>query len=140
MAASSRAIFGLIGSGGHARETMAFAREFIETRPDLQIGRDRIVFVDRQAASPIGDHAVLGDDEFTALDSPRHFAVAIGDGATRRAVAERLEAAGCRPLSLIAASATVDAKARIQPGAQIAQSGRDHRASFAGQRLRQHRP
>lgn len=123
MAASSRAIFGLIGTGGHARETMAFASAFIETRPDLKIDGDRIVFVDRQPGPAIGGHAVMNEDGFIALDSPRHFAVAIGDGATRRVVAERLEVARCRPLSLIAPSATVAAGAAVAPGALIGPYG-----------------
>ncbi len=112
-------MFGLIGTGGHARETMPFARAFIAARPDLGIDVDRIVFVDRQGGAAIGDHLVLGEDEFLALDTERDFAVAIGDGATRWAVAERLENQGCRALTLIAATATVDTRTRIGAGALI---------------------
>lgn len=119
MAASSRAIFGLIGTGGHARETMAFARPFITGNPDLQIDGERILFVDREAVAAIGDHAVMCEEKFVALEAPRRFAVAIGDGVIRRRVAERLEAAGCVGLSLIAVSATVAAASQVSPGAVI---------------------
>jgi sugar O-acyltransferase (sialic acid O-acetyltransferase NeuD family) len=119
MAASLQAVFGLIGTGGHARETMAFAPAFLAARPELGVDPDRMMFVDRADGPALGGRRVIGEDAFLALGGERLFAVAIGDGATRRSVAERLEAVGCRPQTLIAATATVDAGARIAPGALI---------------------
>lgn len=116
----AQATFGLIGTGGHARETLPWARAFLAARPDLGIDADRIVMVDRQAGAPVDGCRVLAEDVFTALDGTRDFAVAIGDPAVRWAVAERLEAEGCRGLTLIADSATVAASARIAPGGLIA--------------------
>jgi sugar O-acyltransferase (sialic acid O-acetyltransferase NeuD family) len=112
-------MFGLIGAGGHARETMPWARAFIAANPDLHIDLDRIVFVDRAPGPAIGDHLVLGEDAFLALATTRAFAVAIGDSATRRAVAERLKGGGCRALTIVAPTATVEARTRIAPGALI---------------------
>jgi hypothetical protein len=96
LAASSRAVFGLIGTGGHARETMAFARAFITGNPDLRIDGDRIVFVDREAGAAIGGHGVICEEAFVALAAPRRFAVAMEDGVIRRRVATRAIAAGTR--------------------------------------------
>ncbi|WP_309629591.1 acetyltransferase [Brevundimonas sp.] len=120
MARSSQAIFGLIGAGGHGRETMPFVRAHIAAHPDLGIDVDRVVFVDRQAGTAVGGHLVLAEDEFAAMDAERLFAVAVGQPAVRRAIAERLESARCRALTLIARTATVVDSARVAPGALIA--------------------
>lgn len=117
---SSQAIFGLVGTGGHGRETMPFARAHIAAHPDLGIDVDRVVFVDREAGPALGDHLVLAEAEFTAMDAERLFAVAIGSPETRWAAAERLEAVGCRALTVIAKSAIVIDSARVAPGALIA--------------------
>ena len=117
---TSQAIFGLVGTGGHGRETMPFARAHIAAHPDLGIDVDRIVFVEREASAAIGDHLVLSEDEFTAMGGERLFAVAIGKPETRWAVAERLEAVGCRALTVMAKTATVVDGARVAPGALMA--------------------
>lgn len=120
MARSSQTIFGLIGVGGHGRETMPFARAHIAAHPDLGIDVDRVVFVDRHAGPAVGGHLVLAEDEFAAMGDERLFAVAVGQPAARRAIAERLQAAGCRALTLIAKTATVVDSARVASGALIA--------------------
>ena len=117
---TSQAIFGLVGTGGHGRETMPFARAHIAAHPDLGIDVDRVVFVEREAGPAVGGHLVLAEAEFEALDADRWFGVAIGRPETRWAVAERLEAAGCRALSVVAKTATVIDGARVAPGALIA--------------------
>ncbi|WP_428151397.1 acetyltransferase [Brevundimonas sp.] len=117
---TSQAIFGLVGVGGHGRETMPFARAHIAAHPDLGVDVDRIVFVDREPGPAIGGHGVLAEDAFTAVDGERLFAVAVGKPETRRAIAERLEAVGCRALTVIATSATVVDSARVASGGLIA--------------------
>lgn len=117
---TSQAIFGLIGAGGHGRETMPYARAHIAAYPDLGIDMDRVVFVERQASPVVAGHRVLAEDAFTAMDGERLFAVAVGQPAARWAIAERLEAVGCRALTVIANSATVVDSARVAPGALIA--------------------
>ncbi|WP_298158974.1 acetyltransferase [Brevundimonas sp.] len=117
---SSRAIFGLVGAGGHGRETMPFVRTQIAARPDLGVDPDRIVFVDREAGPDVGGHRVISEAEFVAQAGERLFAVAIGRPETRLAVAGRLEAAGCRALTVTAATATILDSARVAPGALIA--------------------
>ena len=91
---------GVIGTGGFAREVLPVARAFLKHHPELKIEPGRIVFVDRDGGEPVNGVPVLSEAEFAALDGERHFTVAIGDGAVRQAVAARLEAAGCLPLSI----------------------------------------
>ena len=109
--------FGLIGTGGFAREVMPVARAFLRRHADLGIEPGRIVFVDRDGGAPVGDVPVLSEAEFLALDGERRFGVAIGDGAARRTVAERLEAAGCRPLSIQADNVLLPEDLDCGPGA-----------------------
>ncbi len=115
---TSQAIFGLVGTGGHGRETLPFARAHIAAHPEL--GIDRIVFVDREACPAVAGCPVISEAEFAAMDADRGFAVAIGKPETRWAVAERLEAAGCRARTIVAPSAIVISSARVAPGALIA--------------------
>ncbi len=117
---SSQAIFGLVGAGGHGRETMPHARAHIAAHPDLGIDVDRVVFVERQAGPAVAGHLVVAEDDFTAMDAERLFAVAVGRPARRWAIAERLEAAGCRAQTVVARTATVLQSARVAPGALIA--------------------
>ena len=116
---TSQAIFGLIGAGGHGRETMPHARAHIAAHPDLGIDVDRIVFVERRSGPAVAGHLVLAEDEFIAMDGERMFAVAVGEPEMRWAIAERVEALGCRALTVIARTATVIESARVAPGALI---------------------
>lgn len=116
---TSQAIFGLIGVGGHGRETMPHARAHIAAHPDLGIDVDRVVFVERRAGPAVGGHLVIAEDEFTAMDAERFFAVAVGDPARRWTIAEGLEMLGCRALTVVARTATVIDGARMAPGALI---------------------
>ncbi|WP_426041790.1 acetyltransferase [Brevundimonas sp. TWP2-3-4b1] len=92
--------FGIIGTGGFAREVLPVARAFLRHRPELKIEPGRVVFVDRHGGEPVNAAPVLSEAEFLALDGNRYFALAIADGAMRQTIAERLEAAGCLPLSI----------------------------------------
>jgi len=112
--------FGLIGTGGFAREVMPVARAFLRHHPDLGIESGRIVFVDREGGAPVGGIPVLSEAEFLALDGERHFSIAVGDGAVRQTIAERLEAAGCLPLSIRAENALLPDDLDCGPGAVFA--------------------
>lgn len=118
--ANTGPLFGLVGAGGHGRETLAYARPFLVARPELGFAPDRIVFVDRVAAGPVDGVPVMAEADFLTIDVDKDFAVAVGDPAARWAIAERLEAEGCRALSIVADSAAVAASARVAPGALIA--------------------
>ncbi|WP_269515268.1 acetyltransferase [Brevundimonas subvibrioides] len=109
--------FGLIGTGGFAREVMPVARGFLRHHPDLGIEPGRIVFVDREGGAPVDGIPVLSEAEFLALDGDRHFTLAVGDGAVRQAIAERLEAFGCHPLSIRADNVLLPDDLDCGPGA-----------------------
>jgi len=109
--------FGIIGTGGFAREVLPVARTFLRHRPELKVEPGRIVFVDRDGGAPVDGVPILSDAEFLALEGERHFTVAIGEGAMRQAIAERLEAAGCRPLSIHADTVILPDDLDCGPGA-----------------------
>lgn len=108
---------GIIGMGGFAREVLPVARAFLKHHPALKIEPGRIVFVDRDGGEPISGAPVLSEAEFTALEGERHFVIAIGDGAIRQTIAERLEAAGCSPLSIHADNVLLPEHLDCGPGA-----------------------
>ncbi len=110
-------ILGIIGTGGFAREVLPVARAFVRHRPELKIEPGRIVFVDRDGGEPVSDVPVLSEAEFVALEGERHFTVAIGDGAVRQMISERLEAAGCLPLSIQADNVLLPEDLDCGPGA-----------------------
>lgn len=109
--------FGIIGTGGFAREVLPVARAFLRHHPEFKVEPGRIVFVDRDGGEPVGGAPVLSEAEFTALEGERYFAIAIGDGAVRQTIAERLEAAGCAPLSIHADNVFLPATLDCGPGA-----------------------
>lgn len=112
--------FGLIGTGGFAREILPAARAFLRHHPDLTIEPGRIVLVDREAGEPVSGTPVLAEAEFLAIEGERYFAIAVGDGAMRQAIADRLEAAGCLPLSIRADNVILPDDLDCGPGAVFA--------------------
>jgi len=110
-------IFGVFGTGGFAREVLPVARGFLRHHPELKIEPGRIVFVDRDGGDPVSGVPVLSEAEFVALEGERYFTIAIGDGAVRQAIAERLETAGCRPLSIQADNVLLPEDLDCGPGA-----------------------
>ena len=109
--------FGIIGTGGFAREVLPVARAFLRHHVDLKIEPGRIVFIDRDGGEPVNDVPVLSEAEFVALEGERYFTVAIGDGAVRQTIAERLEAAGCQSLSIQADNVLLPDDLDCGPGA-----------------------
>lgn len=99
----------IFGPGGFGREILNLARFAAD-----QAGAGDVVFV---ADSPGGDVAgvlVIGAD---ALRPDDRLAIAIGDSAVRRAVAERL--AAYAPATLVAATAVVGPEVELGEGAVI---------------------
>lgn len=93
--------FGLFGTGGCARSVMPFARHIWSADHGSEVG---LCFVDRQAGGTIAGLPVLDEAEFLGLPAERWFAVAIAKPALRRSIVERCQAAGARPLTLVAPS------------------------------------
>lgn len=111
---SSR-LFALYGAGGFAREVMPFARQ------QLSAEGWQVVFVETHpAAAVVNGVPVWSEDAFFAASADeRGFAVAVGDSSARQAIAERCEARGARPVTLVAPSAWVHDGSRIGDGSII---------------------
>jgi sugar O-acyltransferase (sialic acid O-acetyltransferase NeuD family) len=108
---------GIVGTGGFARETLYVALDRVRADPQIGVADDHVVFVDLQAKPPLNGFAVMSQDDFLALDGDRWFSVAVGDGHARKRIAETLEAAGCRPLSIQAHNVLIPPNCEIGSGA-----------------------
>ncbi|WGM32802.1 acetyltransferase [Brevundimonas sp. NIBR11] len=108
---------GIIGTGGFAREVLPVARAFVRHHPQLKIEPGRIVFVDRDGGDPVSGVPILSEAEFVALEGDRYFTIAIGDGVVRQTIADRLEEAGCKPLSICAENVILPDDLDCGPGA-----------------------
>lgn len=100
------ALFGIFGAGGFGREVMPLARSALSARGE-SCGMQLVFVVDDVTCSEVNGHRVISTEEFLSTPGDRRFNVAIGDGNARKAVAERLEASGAWPFSIIAPSAVV---------------------------------
>lgn len=93
------AIFGLVGSGGFAREVMPLMKQAVANG----VSQDNVFFI-----VPDSDDTVvngirqISEAEFLALKDERFFNIAIGDSRKREAIARLYERQGCIPLSLAA--------------------------------------
>ncbi|QXH52908.1 acetyltransferase [Pseudomonas fakonensis] len=99
-------IYAIVGAGGFGREVMPVAREMLAQRSTEPY---RLVFVDDgDITGPVNGHDVLTTEAFFALDaSQRYFNVAIGSGATRELVAQRMIDKGAQPFQIRALAQSV---------------------------------
>lgn len=99
--------YGLIGAGGHGRETMPVLAEMIlRTSPSAE---HRLMFVVEGAGSSerVNGYPVVSLADFMAMGGERHFNVAIADPRTRERISDLCKAAGLEPLSIISSSTLV---------------------------------
>ncbi len=108
---------GLFGAGGHAREMVDSALRVAAETPGLS--SERVVLVDREAATPIDGVPVLAEADFLGRPGRRLFVTAVGDGRLRRRLDAAARAGGAEPFSLIDPGARVSPHAAIRPGALI---------------------
>ena len=106
---NGRVVFGLVGTGGFAREVMPVAIEHLcielERHPDVEC---KFYFVEsRPDARQVNGLSVISVDEFLHLDcDSRYFNVAIGDSKVRERLSTEILMSGrARPLSLKSAHA-----------------------------------
>lgn len=111
----SRRLFALYGAGGFAREVMPFAQQ------QLSAEGWQVVFVETQPAAPdVNGVPVLSEDAFFATPADeRGFAVAVADSRARQTLAERCEARGAKPMTLVSPHALVHDRGRIGDGAIV---------------------
>lgn len=101
----------VVGAGGHGKVVC----DALRTMGELVAGfcDDRKTNTDLVLGLP-----VLGDTAWLEA-APTRIALGIGDNAQRKAVAERLEAAGCTLIAVIHADSTVAPSAIIAAGAVV---------------------
>jgi sugar O-acyltransferase (sialic acid O-acetyltransferase NeuD family) len=99
--------YGLIGAGGHGRETMPVLAEMIR-RSDMT-AEHRLMFVVEGADCPerVNGYPVVSLAEYVVMEGERYFNIAIADAQARERIANLCIAAGLRPLSIISKSALV---------------------------------
>jgi len=108
---TSRGAIIVVGGGGHGKVVC----DALQTMDEVVAG-----FCDD--GKPVGDRVlglpVLGNTAWLEAN-PARIALGIGDNARRKAIAERLEAAGCTLVVVIHADATVAPSATIERGAVL---------------------
>lgn len=110
----------IVGAGGHGREVLWLAKNINELRPTFRI----LGFCDdrpKLKGTEFSGFPVMGTPEQVdaeLADKPQ-FLVGVGDNAIRRRLAERVEALGWEPGTLIDPSAVVAKDATIGPGCYV---------------------
>lgn len=100
------------GAGGCGRGILPLVR--------LEHPDDEVCFVDDgRRGETINGAAVLGFDDFAALDAPKAIALAVADPTTRRALALRCEAAGIPFLTARAAQSVAMDEVELGEGALL---------------------
>lgn len=101
----------VVGAGGHGKVVCDVLRTMGEKVggfcDDRKSRGERVLYL-----------PVLGDTEWLEAN-PTRIALGIGDNARRKAVAERLEAAGCTLVTAVHAAATVAPSATLEPGTVV---------------------
>jgi sugar O-acyltransferase (sialic acid O-acetyltransferase NeuD family) len=110
-----RQIFGLVGTGGFAREVMPYLKQGSGAHTEWDL-----TFVDIQVSKSHvnGVPVTLEDDFLRASADAKFFNIAIDNARKRRAVADRLTQ-GCIPRSIIAPTAVILDNNTIGDGAII---------------------
>ena len=109
--------YGLIGAGGHGRETMPVLREMV--RESGTSADHRLVFVVEGVESPerVNGYPVVSLADYIKMEGERYFNVAIADARARERIANQCVAAGLKPFSIISKSALVLESNEIGEGA-----------------------
>ena len=111
--------YGIVGAGGMGRVAMAWFADLLQHRGEEQ-GRRLVFVVEGEPPSPeVGGYPVLPLAAFLALDGPRRFTVAIGDGRVRERIARICLGAGIEPMAIISRHALVFADASVGLGALL---------------------
>lgn len=101
----------IIGAGGHGKVVADIA---------CRLGYRDIVFLDDSSREEAcGEFPVVGTCAHAACYADADFVVAIGSGAVRRALHSRLEALGCRLVTLVHPAATVAGHVTLGPGTVV---------------------
>lgn len=106
----------LVGAGGFGREVAALVEAINEQTPRWNL----VGFVDDDPAlqhTSVLGYPVRGDTDWLARQTDLQFALTIGDGTTRRTLADRFASADVQPATLIHPSVSVHRTTALGPGA-----------------------
>ncbi len=114
-----KTVYGLVGAGGHGKETMLVVREMLAShgveRPQLRF----LVEPGYDPPAEIGGVPVIGFDAFGALPGEKRFNVAIGDGKARERLAAICAAAGWSAFTIAGGTSVVRDGSEMGEGAVL---------------------
>lgn len=109
--------FGLVGAGGFGREVMPYTRQSVAQQLGVPEAEVQVYFIETwdPKQTVCNGRPLVSLDAFLALQGDRYFNVAIGDGAARAKVVERI-GSRARPIAIISPHAIVLEENRIGEG------------------------
>jgi sugar O-acyltransferase (sialic acid O-acetyltransferase NeuD family) len=109
--------YGLIGAGGHGRDTMPVLAEMLRYDRSAPDGSLTFVVEGSDLPATVNGYAVMSLDEFCRLEGDIFFNVAIADGRARERIAAACQRAGLTPFSIVSRTAVVMDDNEIGEGA-----------------------
>ena len=115
-------IFGLVGTGGHGRESIEQVKHPL-THESITINQKDIFFIElKKNVKLINGYKVIEEAKFLDLPNPnKFFNISIADHKIRKKLAENFIDNGCQSIALISSLASIGSDNRISEGAIISQ-------------------
>lgn len=107
--------FGLIGAGGHGRDSMPVAESYLAGQ-SIDEEYELVFVVEFGDRKDINGHKVLTLDEFVNLNSEKRFNISISNSEVRQRIADSLLNQSIPPFPIIAPSATILDQGSIPTG------------------------
>jgi len=111
--------YGLIGAGGHGRDTMPVLAEMLRYDRNAPDGSLTFVVEGSDLPASVNGYGVMSLDEFCRLEGDIFFNIAIADGRARERIAAVCQEAGLKPFSIVSRTAIVMDDNEIGEGAII---------------------
>jgi len=110
-------LYGLVGAGGHGRETMPIWRDVIGGSPGRGGDHQLMFVVEGATGESVNGYPVVDLSEYLAMTGDRRFNVAIADANVRERIATTCLAAGARAETIVSRLAIVMEHNEIGEGA-----------------------
>jgi len=110
--------YGLVGAGGHGRDSMPIVRQQFEKDVEAQEAKIYFVVESQYMRSnlDINGYQVISLDNFKNLSGDKRFNVAIADSLTRERISQECEQSGMKPFNMMASNCVVFDEVRIGDG------------------------
>lgn len=112
-------IYGVVGAGGHGRESIPLVRHALASQIDASVAALYFVVEGCVSETSVNGYKIITVEQFCALDGEKVFNTAIGNSAVRERIAEYLIVRGCAPFPIIAANAVIMDGNEIGEGALL---------------------